>query len=140
MKQLTAEQIAQVKQITTWTSTRFHGNTKKVGHLLISDLKAIVSKKYNRSIGNYVTKNGRIIYPINFKSVQKSNVQKVKELIKWSLEAKGTSYFKLLIEGNTGIYYASPVYGHSDYNKTRLFNKTPETLRLMYLFNKIVNK
>jgi len=57
-----------------------------------------------------------------------------------SLECANTNYFKVLIEGNTGIYYASAAYGHSDYNKSRVFNKTPETLKLMQIFNLIVNK
>lgn len=127
MKNLSAKQIEQVKAIKTWTSTRFHGNTKKVGSLLVTDLKAIVSKKVSREVAKLDTS-------------KKSNVQKVRELITWSKETKGTNYFKVLIEGNTGIYYASPAYAHSDYNKSRVFAKTPETLKLMELFNSIVNK
>ena len=45
MKNLSSKQIAQVRAIKTWTSTKFHGNTKKVGSLLVADLKAIVAKK-----------------------------------------------------------------------------------------------
>ena len=127
MKNLTTNQIAQVKEIKTWNSTKFHGNTKKVGSLLVADFKAIVAKKVSREVAKIDTS-------------KKSNLQKVRELIKWSLETKGTSYFKVLIEGNTGIYYASAVYGHSDYNKSRLFEKNAETLKLMQLFNSIVNK
>lgn len=126
MKNLTAKQIAQVKTIKTWTSTKFHGNAKKAGSLLVADLKGIVAKKVSREVAKIDTK--------------KSNVQKVRELIKWSLETKGTGYFKVLIEGNTGIYYASAAYGHSDYNKSRVFEKNAVTLRLMELFNAIVSK
>lgn len=127
MKNLTAKQIQQVKEIKTWTSTKFHGNTKKVGSLLVADLKAIVAKKSKRNHAK-----------IDFS--KKTNVQIVRELINQSKNSIGTSYFKILIEGNTGIYYASPSYGHSDYNKTRVFAKTPETLKLMNLFNSIINK
>jgi hypothetical protein len=108
-------------------STNFHGNTKKVGSLLVTDLKAIVEKKLKREYAK-----------IDFS--KKSNVQTVRELIKWSLETKGTGYFKVLIEGNTSIYYASAAYGHSDYNKSRVFIKNAETLKLMELFNAIVSK
>lgn len=127
MKNLSAKQIAQVKEIKTWTSTKFHGNTKKVGSLPVEVIKAIVAKKVSREVAKIDTS-------------KKSNVQKVRELIKWSLENKGTGYFKVLIEGNTGIYYASPSYGHSDYNKSRVFEKNAETLRLMQLFTSIINK
>lgn len=132
--------IEQIKSLKSWSSTRFHGNKKMVGNLSVSELKEIVAKKYNRSIGNYIAKNGKVIYSFNFKSVQKSNVQIVRELIEWSLECKNTNYFKVMIEGNSGIYYASPAYGHSDYNKTRLFDKNKKTLKLMSLFNSIINK
>jgi hypothetical protein len=127
MKNLTAKQIAQVKTIKTWSSTKFHGNTKKAGSLLVADFKAIVAKKVSREVAKIDTS-------------KKSNVQKVRELIKWSLETKGTGYFKVLIEGNTGIYYASAAYGHSDYNKSRVFEKNADTLKLMELFNAIVSK
>lgn len=127
MKNLSAKQIAQVKEIKTWTSTKFHGNTKKVGSLLVTDLKTIVAKKVSREL-------------VKIYNSKKSNVQKVRELLQWSIQTKGTGYFKVLIEGNTGIYYASPVYGHSDYNKSRVFEKNAETLKLMQLFNSIINK
>lgn len=127
MKNLSAKQIAQVKEIETWTSTKFHGNTKKVGSILVTDLKAIVAKKVSRELAK-IDKS------------KKTNVQKVRELLQWSIQTKGTGYFKVLIEGNTGIYYASPSYGHSDYNKSRVFEKNAETIKLMQLFNSIINK
>jgi hypothetical protein len=64
--------------------------------------------------------------------------EKLKQVILMAQQTKGTNYFKTLIEGNTGIYFAHPYYGHSDYNKGRIFDKTPETLRLMAIFNRIV--
>ena len=127
MKNLSSKQIAQVRAIKTWTSTKFHGNTKKVGSLLVADLKAIVAKKVSRELAKIDTS-------------KKSNVQKVRELIQWSIQTKGTGYFKILIEGNTGIYYASPVYRHRDYNKSRVFEKNTETLKLMRIFNAVVSK
>jgi hypothetical protein len=37
-----------------------------------------------------------------------------------------TPYGKILVVGNTSIYWASPNFGHSDYNKSRAFENTPE--------------
>jgi hypothetical protein len=127
MKNLSAKQIEQVKEINTWTSTRFHGNRKKVGSLPVAVLKSIVAKKVSRAC-------------LRIDISKKSSVQKVRSLINQSLQAKGTPYFKIMIEGNTSIYYASAVYRHSDYNKSRLFAKNAETLKLMDLFNSIVTK
>lgn len=127
MKTNDKKQIAEIKNLKTWTRTSFHGNTKKVGSLSVNDIKSIVSKKIKRELNKHT-------------NCIKSNATIVKELIKWSLECKGTGYFKVLIEGNSGIYYASAAYGHSDYNKSRIFDKTAENLRLMNLFNSIINK
>lgn len=133
MKNLNAKQIAQVKEIDVWTNTNFHGNRKFVGSLPVEFLKEIVAKKNKRSA------NKPAHYTLDY-SKNETQIQKVKRLLRWSLECKGTGYFKTLIEGNTGIYYASPVFGHRDYNKSRVFDKNAQTLKLMQLFNSIVNK
>jgi hypothetical protein len=127
MKNLSPKQIAQVKEIKTWTPTKFHGNRKKVGSLPVAVFKAIVEKKVSRSLSNLDT-GKKTIY------------QEAKELINWSKKTKGTPYFKVLIEGNTGIYYASPIYMHADYNKSRVFERNAKTLKLMTLINAIINK
>ena len=62
----------------------------------------------------------------------------ISELLKLSADRKGTNYYKVLIEGHTGIYYAHPVYQHSDYNKTRIWDKTPYYLRVMSIFNDLI--
>ena len=131
MRTLTEKQIEQVKKITTadWYlfkgTTKVHGNTKKIGQILVSDYKKIFEKKELRAYRKS-------------DSHKESPLQITKRLLNWSLECRGTGYFKILIEGNTGIYYASPAYGHSDYNKSRVFAKTPETLKLLQLFNAVV--
>lgn len=68
-----------------------------------------------------------------------TNKQITNECIMLSKKAHGTPYFKVMILGNTGIYYASPIYQHKDYNKTRLFDITDETLKLMMYFNSKFN-
>lgn len=126
MKNLTAKQIEQVKNLNPWgISINFHGNRKKVGALPIELAKIIILKKRSREL-------------IKTACNKKTNTQILKGLIKWSKECINTPYFKTLIEGNTGIYYASPTYGHSDYNKSRIFDKTPETLNLMRIFNALI--
>lgn len=130
MKNLNVTQIKEVKEIKTFTNVnRFHGNQKRLqkNGLLIEDIKTIVLTKRNREISQQW-------------SVRLTDVQMLRELIKDSLDSIGTPYFKTLIEGNTGIYYASDVYGHSDYNKTRVFSKNEKTLKLMSLFNSIINR
>lgn len=125
MKHLTTQQIEQVKALQPWDF--FTGNKKVVGYLLAKDVKEIIEKKGKREA-------------LKHQSLKKSNVKEIRELVDWSLKTKGTRYFKVLIEGNTGIYYASPSFGHSDYNKSRVFEKNDKTLKLMHLFNKIVNR
>lgn len=127
MKNLTQSQIDQVTNLKSWSQTKFHGNTKKVGELMVIDIKQIVAKKQARNYAKIDT-------------TQISNVQLVRQLLTQSLKCKSTNYFKVMIEGNTGIYYASADYGHSDYNKSRLFAKNEHTIKLMNLYNSIINK
>jgi len=128
MKNLSLKQIEQVKKIKWWDSTAFHGNKKRVGDLFISDFREIVTKKRLRESAKY------------FDISKKSNFLLIRELINESKKYKGTSYYKILIEGNTGIYYASPSFLHKDYNKTRVFEKNEKTLKLMKLFNSVIKK
>jgi len=124
MKNLNQKQIEQVKSIKPWTNTYFHGNRKFVNGLTVDQVREIVSKKQSREIAKQPTT------PVNI-------YERLRGLLSQSKGAVGTNYFKILIEGATGIYYASPIYQHSDYNKTRVFDKTAETLKLMKLFNAI---
>ena len=126
MKGLNNAQIEQVKELRPWSKSIFHGNRKTFGFLPVDTISNIISKKYNRE-------------RLKYQTFKKTDLQKVRDLISWSMECKGSSYFKIMIEGTTGIYYASSVYLHSDYNKSRLFDKSEKTLKLMRIFNAIVN-
>lgn len=119
--------IEQIKKINSWTSTRFHGNKKKIGNLSVSEFKEIVEKKRAREYAKIDLS-------------KKTNVQIVRKLINDALRNKETNYFKIIIEGNNNLYLASPIYLHSDYNKCRLFPKNERNLKLMSLYNSIVNK
>ena len=127
MKNLSKKQIEEVKQIQNWASVSFHANRKRIGSLFVSDFKKIVEKKKNREL-------------IKLNYSPKTDIQKIKQLLKQSINNKGNNYFKILIEGNSGIYYAHPIYQHRDYNKSRIFDKNEKTLKLMRLFNQIINK
>jgi len=127
MRNLTKIQIQEIKEITFFSPTSFHGNTKKIGSLNKKDYLDIVEKKWVRHQNKF------------YFSIEKP-IKLTKRLMKKSLESKGTTYFKIMIEGNKNIYYASPVYMHSDYNKSLVFPKNEQTLKLMHLFNKIVYK
>ena len=122
MKNLSSIQIQTIKGLTIFSPCSFHGNRKNVNGLPIDLYKAIIHKKRTRS---------------NIKTVKRSDIETVKGLLT-NNTGKDSPYFKVMIEGKTAIYLASAVYGHKDYNKVRLFDKTERTLKLMQLFNKIV--
>jgi len=126
MKNTTAKQIRGIQSLTWMTSTNFRSNRKQYNGVPVEIVKEIVQKKTRRALAK--------------EGIQETRLQKVKRLIAQSLDAKGTNYFKVMIEGNTGIYYAHPKFGHADYNKSRVFDKTPQTIKIMNLFNQIVNK
>jgi len=46
-----------------------------------------------------------------------------------------TNYAKILIEGNSNIYWAHPQYAHSDYNKSRAFENTEPNRALALKIN-----
>ena len=129
MKHLTSAQIAQVRHIKHYFITSFHGNTKKVGALPIGVYKEIVRIKLMRKY-TYQTS------AVNFRAM--TDTQKIRHLLKLERETGSMYYKKVLIQGDTGIYYASPVFGHRDYNKMRVFDKNEKTLKLMRIFNALV--
>lgn len=123
----TQSQINQIKSIQTWNRTSFHGNTKKVGTLPIEEYLTIIAKKKEREL----------------RKVSESRpqpAQLVRQLLRQNAPAVGTPYHKVMIEGNTGIYLASPIHQHSDYNKCRVFAKTDKGLKLMAIYNQLIGK
>lgn len=122
----TTKQIEQIKSINAYSTTRFHGNKKKVGTLNIKEYLKIVEIKMQREM----IKCNEVF----------TNIQLIKQLIKDSVNYVGTPYRKIMLEGNTGIYFASPDYLHQDFNKTRLFDKNETTLKLMNIYNALAAK
>lgn len=128
MKHLSKKQIEEVAAIRTFSRTNFHGNTKKVGSLPLSLYLSVIEKRKQRELLKHES------------TANESEMQKVRRLLFYSQQATGTPYYKIMIDGNTGIYYASPYYGHQDYNKYRVFEKNEKTLRIMNLFNTLLSK
>ena len=127
MKALTKSQIATIRGIQHWNSTgMLHGNTKNFRGLPVSLFRSIVEKKRTREM----------LKDSNFSKIRP--LERIRIMLRQSIANKGTNYHKVLIMGNTGIYYASPVYLHSDYNKVRIMDINPKNIRIMQLFNKIV--
>lgn len=58
---------------------------------------------------------------------------------KWQKKEGETNYSKILIEGNTNIYWASPIYEHADYNKSVAFSNTSKNRNIAKLINKYLN-
>jgi len=127
MKKITKKQIEVIKNIERPQCEKryFHGNTKKINGIPVDDWVQIIEKKIERE----KRKNH---FP------KPSILQKFKMLLEISKKNKNTNYYKTLIEGKTSIYFANPIYGHSDYNKTFFCEKNEKTVKLIGIFNKMV--
>lgn len=66
---------------------------------------------------------------------KRSPIQKSVESARYYKKRKFDSYSKKLIEGNKNIYWASPVYGHSDYNKSIAFANNEKNRKAMVIIN-----
>jgi hypothetical protein len=128
---LSPAQIEQAKGISNGEAiigrTLKGNNIKKIGYLPINVYREICSKKIAR-----IEKT--------FEDQPLTPAAKVRQLIERAKQYAGTNYQKILIEGNTGIYLAHPVYQHLDYNKSRIFDKNATTLKLMAIYNTIVTR
>ena len=126
------EQIKAINQenlvIHAFKAAILHGNRKKVEHLSVENYKAIVKKKKDREKRKFSS------------SKEESILKKFNSLLKFSKDNEGTAYQKILIEGNKNIYYASPAYGHADYNKSIFWEKNEKTVKLIGLFERLLTK
>ena len=53
---------------------------------------------------------------------------------------KNSPYCKILIKGYTNWYWASPIYKHSDYNRSKAFPINAKNDRLAFLLNNLIQK
>ena len=142
-KKITKKEI--VAELKTLDCTRIHRIAAKCGIDANNPIKVskfadmYVCERLQRKIFSIV--NRRDEKRNYFKhSGKETTIQRIRremnEQIKWGY----SSYSKILIEGNTNIYWASSVYLHSDYNKSRAMENTPKNRKIMELVNKMLAK
>lgn len=74
----------------------------------------------------------------NIRNDHKSGLSTLAKVIAWAKFEKKqgkSNYSKVLITGNTNIYWASPIYGHSDYNKSIAMPLNDKNLKAMKVIN-----
>lgn len=107
---------------------RFDKRKKQVKQVLsvfsIEELKAIEQKRMER----YGNKEVKAYQPIRDLQCDINLFNRV------------DNYCKVLIEGNTRIYWAHPLYRHQDYNKSVFGLNTPANRKRMQLINAILDK
>lgn len=129
MKNLTAKQIASVKDIQKNGVGRVHGNTKYIGGIPVEEAKEIVYKRGKRSLQKNVNDSELSVF------------DRVRDILAYyCAKAKNSPYFKILVAGNKNIYLASPYYGHADYNKSVVMPNTPKNQIIMKLVNALLYK
>jgi hypothetical protein len=72
----------------------------------------------------------------------KNTTSKISKAIRYAMQQKkaGKSpYSKILVVGNSNIYWASPVYLHQDYNKSIALENNEKNRKLALTINKYLN-
>lgn len=90
---------------------------------------------YNLSYGASFFKHAR-------QSSGKNTASKISTAIRYAMQQKKegkSNYSKILVVGNSNIYWASPAYLHSDYNKSIAFENTEKTRKIALKINKYLN-
>lgn len=127
--------------------TTFCRELKKIGITKRSDICNLLNKFYTRS--SLLRKTGMSAYDIAYDALKNdldSKENSYRDLLPWNFlkemerNRNAGNYKKILIEGNTHIWWASPVYGHSDYNKSIFAPNTPKNRRKMEIINAFLNK
>lgn len=119
---------------------------KKVGVVRRVDISKLFHEHYSnrflKSKGINVTRIvwGELQYDLDKKEKEYSFEQPNNLLQELIINKNSGNYKKVLIEGNTHIYWAHPYYGHSDYNKSIWRKNTPENRVKMQIINNFLNK
>lgn len=108
-----------------WCYTKFDGRKKIFRGMTKAEFAAAKDKYFAHKCARYVSLTGKCYA-----------IEKVESLKRYV----GTPYEKVIIEGNKHLYIASPIYGHSDYNKTIFADNTPRNRRKAALVNKLLEK
>lgn len=108
-------------------SVRFDKRRKEVKQILsfvsFEEIKEIEAKKMKR----YINKEEHAYRPI--------------KKLQWTIKtfARKDSYKKILMANNRVIYWCSPAYGLSDYNKSFFGKLTESNIRKADLINSLIN-
>lgn len=144
MKKVTKKQIA--KTLRTLNSTEIFKLAKKCGvdvnnrHLVCEFIRenAKTKKVYQNAwrIASVSNESKRPYYKPSFAQIAPicNLINKVRE----EKKSGKTSYSKMLIIGNSNIYWASPVYQHSDYNKSKAMVNNEKNREIAAKINKIL--
>lgn len=85
----------------------------------------------------------RSAYDINRKTVYSFVNMPISNVVNFARQQKKeekSSYSKILIKGNTNIYWASEFYGHSDYNKSIAMPLNEKNEKFMMAVNSYISK
>ena len=142
MKAITKKQIQKV--LKTFHRTQIFNIAKKCGvdvskrHLVLefvqSNAPTLKIYKSAYSIAYFSHKKNRDFY-----FGETGNETPIIRAIRHALYEKkqgSSNYSKKLIIGNKNIYWASPCYGHADYNKSIAFENTEKNRRVASLINR----
>ena len=151
MKKVTKKEIREI--LRTLDRTKIHHlahrmgidtNSKSAVYHFIQD-NAPNNKIYNSAYKLTIMRNDdHQIRRLSSKRFNREQILRTIKIAKEEVERGYDSYSKILIKGHTNIYWASPVYEHSDYNKSRALPITEKNLKVLeavnkYLFKKFLN-
>jgi len=113
--------------------------TDKSKHSIVFDfIKSNAPTQKLRRKAYDLAYSGRIKYP-EFWYDGLLPINREVEFAKQQRKNAGSPYQKTIMRGNTHAWWCSPVYGHSDYNKSRAF-RLKENEKLFALLYAYMNK
>jgi hypothetical protein len=135
MKTVKKLKLATQTQIFTFVAKKFGNENlkQKVYNYLVNH------SAYGRKIAYSTAFNKKLAYNYNNEFINLP-IKKLVESARYYKSKEKNTYSKVLIEGNTNIYWASPVYQHSDYNKSIAIAKSEVSLKIMDLVNSYISK
>lgn len=139
MKKITKKSIELAVRSNDATSlfAMFEGDRKKV-HAAVSGLsfQKLAKRAYDLAYGKQ--------HKFTYRPEKQIYSKQVCAILFAKKQVNGCSiksnYAKVLIEGNSNIYWAHPIYGHSDYNKSRALENTEANRLLAAKINAYLRK
>lgn len=126
--------------------TKLCRELKKKGVVKRSEILSAFNEHYTR---RYLTGKKISAYEVAFcllkndldNKEQRPECYTPQNFVKRMKENKAAgNYKKVLIEGNKHIFWASPIYGHADYNKSIWRENTADNRAKMEIINNYLNK